>query len=98
MTLQKILLFATLALIVLMSLVALCTFVNDKKRAKAGADRIKEKTLLSMAAFFGALGAFVGRIIAHHKTDKIYFSIIIILSLVLQAALVVYLGYLAFLL
>lgn len=93
---QLYILIGTLALIVIMSLVAFCTFANDKKRAVKGQDRIKEKTLLGMAAFFGAVGALVGRIVAHHKTEKIYFSIVIWFSLVMQALLVVYLAFLAF--
>lgn len=92
---QLYILIATLALIVIMSLAALATFAVDKKRAKQGRDRVKEKTLLAMAACFGALGAFVGRIVAHHKTNKLYFSIVIWFSLIMQALLVVYLGFLA---
>ena len=51
-----------------------------------GAVRIKEKTLLGFTALGGAIGAFFGRILAHHKTDKVYFSMVIYFSLLLEAA------------
>ena len=94
MTFQKIMLIGTVALIAVMSIVAFITFAADKKRAIRGAERVKEKTLLSMAACFGAPGALVGRIVAHHKTGKLYFGIVIWTSLVLQGLLVVYLAFL----
>lgn len=96
MTFQKIVFLGVLALEFIMSLVALITFARDKKLAVKGAMRVKEKTLLTMAALFGALGALIGRIVAHHKTDKIYFSIVIWVSLIMQAAAVLFLGYIAF--
>lgn len=83
------------ALIVIMSLIAFATFAKDKKLAIKGAMRIKEKTLLQLAVLNGALGAFIGRIVCHHKTDKIYFSITIYLALFCQALLFIGLGLLA---
>ncbi len=96
MTYQTVCFLAVVALTLIMSVVALITFVIDKNRAVEGKDRVQEKTLLSMTALFGAPGALVGRIIAHHKTGKLYFSIVIWFSLLLQAALIVYTAYLAF--
>ncbi len=55
-------------LIVLMSLLAFVAFLRDKKLAVKGAMRTKEKTLLGLAVLNGAIGAFLGRIVAHHKT------------------------------
>lgn len=74
--------------LVLMSLITLFLFIIDKGKAKknSGAARIKEKTLLGCVAMGGAVGGFIGRIIAHHKTNKIYFSITIYFSLLLQIA------------
>jgi uncharacterized membrane protein YsdA (DUF1294 family) len=77
-----------------MSLVSFFLFGSDKKKAQKGADRIKEKTLLMSAVYGGAIGAFIGRIIFHHKTDKKYFSVTIILSLLLQLAVLAILIYL----
>ena len=69
----------------------------DKYKAKKGHWRTKEKTLLFYAVFFGSVGALVGRILAHHKTDKVYFSIVIYYSLLMQAITFVALAYNAFL-
>ena len=63
-----------------------------------GPKRIKEKTLLGAVTCGGALGGFLGRIIAHHKTDKSYFSFTIYLSLLLQAGILVLLILAAFVL
>ena len=96
MTTQKLIFFIYLGLILLMSLIAFCLYGNDKKRAKNGMDRIKEKTLLSISCYNGGIGALIGRIVFHHKTDKSYFSIVIILSTLIQLATLCLLCYLAF--
>lgn len=93
---QKIVFFLTLAAILLMSAVTLIVFVADKRRAVKGQERVMEKTLLSLTACFGALGALIGRRVAHHKSNKAYFSIVIGCSLFLHAALIGYLAFLAF--
>ena len=79
-------------LIVVMSIAAFAAFSHDKKLAVKGAMRVKEKTLLQLAVLNGAAGAFIGRIVAHHKTDKVYFSITIYLALFLQAVVFIVLG------
>lgn len=86
MTLNEIILLAYAGLMILMSLVALMAFFRDKKLAVKQKERTKEKTLLFYSVFFGALGALIGRILAHHKTDKVYFSIVIYFSLLTQLA------------
>lgn len=85
-----------LGLTVFFSLVALVAYFRDKKLAVKGKERTKEKTLLFLAVFFGSVGAFLGRILAHHKTDKVYFSIVIYFSMLLQAATIAVLAFLAF--
>lgn len=91
---NMILLIAYVGLIVIMSLIAIIAYASDKNKAIKGKERTKEKTLLFYAVFFGALGSLIGRILAHHKTDKIYFSIIIWFSLLLQALTLVLLAFL----
>lgn len=95
---SKAVLIVYCAYIVLMSAVAFCLFLKDKKMAQQNHSevRIKEKTLLSTVVFGGALGGFVGRLVAHHKTNKSYFSFTIYLSILLQAAILGLLVYLAF--
>ena len=87
----KLLAFIYMGFIALMSLVTFFTFIKDKKMAEKNGNevRIKEKTLLGMTAFGGSIGAFIGRLVAHHKTNTGYFSFTIYVSLLLQAGLLV---------
>lgn len=96
MTYLQMLFLVDAALMVLMSFLSLCLFIADKKKAEKGAMRIREKTLLYSAALEGAVGAFFGRILAHHKTNKGYFTFVILTSLVLQVGVLVFLGVMAF--
>ncbi|MCR5741550.1 MAG: DUF1294 domain-containing protein [Gammaproteobacteria bacterium] len=95
---NKIIFFAFIAYTLILSLISFGLFKKDKKMAQSGGGpvRIKEKTLLASVAFGGALGGFIGRIVCHHKTEKKYFSFTIYLSLLLEVATLVVLGYLAF--
>ena len=85
---KYILLICYLALTLIMSIASFALFNKDKNIAKKGNGqmRIKEKTLLLSAVLNGAVGALVGRVVAHHKTDKVYFSITIYLALLCQVA------------
>ena len=78
-----ILLIAYVAFLFIMSIVAFALFLKDKKLATSGGGpvRIKEKTLLATCVFGGAFGGFIGRLVAHHKTNKSYFSLTIVFSL-----------------
>lgn len=79
-----------LAILVFMSLISLFLFKKDKSLAKSGnQNRIKEKTLLESVVLGGSIGAFIGRILFHHKTDKKYFSMVIYFSMLLQIAVAV---------
>lgn len=93
MEFNEIILIVYIAYLIIMSLAAIVFYKNDKKRAEKGKMRIKEKTLLQLSVFGGGLGSEIGRRLARHKTDKIYFSIVIYLSIVAQiAALAVMIG------
>ncbi len=92
MTYNSVLLIIYIAWLVIMSLAAIVLYSKDKAIAKSNGSgmRIQEKTLLSVGVLGGAIGSFFGRLLAHHKTDKTYFSIVIYLSMLLQiGALVV---------
>lgn len=95
---SKVVLYVYIGYLVLMSFVALFLFIKDKNIAKKNNSgvRIKEKTLLASVVFGGAIGGFIGRIIARHKTNKSYFSFTIYLSLLLQIAILVLFVLLAF--
>lgn len=85
MTYEQIILIIYIAYILLSSIMTFLLFCKDKKIAVKGGDRIKEKTLLSFVVFGGAIGGFIGRLVVRHKTDKVYFSFTIYLSILLQA-------------
>ncbi len=78
------------------SIITILLYGIDKKKAEKGKNRIKESYLLGLSAFGGAIGAFLGRIIFHHKTDKIYFSITIYLSILIEALATAFIVYVAF--
>ncbi len=74
--------------LVLMSFVTFIMFRRDKIIAKKNSNnRIKEKILLALVVFGGAIGGYFGRTIMHHKTEKSYFSITIYYSMLLQIAI-----------
>lgn len=84
MNYKQILLIIYIVYIILISLITFIAYKNDKEKAKSNQIRIKEKTLLFLSAFGGGIGAFLGRKVFHHKTDKSYFSIVIYSSLICE--------------
>ena len=60
--------------LVLMSLVLFIVMGADKRRAKAGAWRVPEKTLFLLALLGGALGGMLGMRAFRHKTKHWYFA------------------------
>lgn len=85
MTYYEIVLLVYVIYLLFFSLIAFILFLVDKKFATIeGHKRIKEKTLLFFCSIGGGIGGYFGRIIGHHKTHKLYFSLIINLTLLLQ--------------
>lgn len=95
MTYNQIILLVYVVYLFLMSFVAFVLYGFDKRLAKHNDKRIKESRLLGTSVYGGAIGAFLGRIVWHHKTDKIYFSITIYLSLLLEILVLCFLIYMA---
>ena len=91
---QLLILIIYIAWLLFFSFISFILFVNDKKKAIKGIERTKEKTLLESVVIGGAIGGFSGRIIAHHKTDKKYFSVTIYLSLLFEILVLFVLVYL----
>ena len=61
---------------------------SDKKRAcTRGARRIPERRLFLSALLGGSIGAMLGMLVFHHKTEKWYFALGMPLILLAQAAL-----------
>ena len=81
-----------------MNLLAFVLYGIDKLKAKKGAWRIPEATLLLVAFLGGSLGAFLGMEVFRHKTKHAKFKILVPLFLILHIALAIYMfksGFLA---
>ena len=61
----------------------------DKKRARRGARRIRERTLLLIAAAGGSAGVALGMVEFRHKTKHRQFTVGVPAMLAVQAALYV---------
>ena len=79
-----------LMILIALNLVAFILYGVDKWKAKKGAWRIPEATLLLMAALGGSLGALLGMELFRHKTKHWKFKVLVPLFLVLHIALGVY--------
>ena len=76
--------------LVLMNLIAFALYGIDKRRAKQGAWRISEYTLLLVALLGGSLGALLGMRYFRHKTRHRKFRYGVPLILLLQLGLGLY--------
>lgn len=79
-----------LLLLIAVNLVSFALYGLDKVKAKRGLWRIRESTLLLVAALGGSLGALLGMELFRHKTKHWKFRILIPLFLLLHMALGVY--------
>ncbi len=61
---------ALLALLLAYNALVAAVFVLDKQLARRGARRVPERTLLGLAACFGAAGALLAMRAVRHKTQK----------------------------
>ncbi|MBP1573235.1 MAG: DUF1294 domain-containing protein [Oscillospiraceae bacterium] len=82
-----------IGLLIVINIVAFLMYGIDKSKAKRGAWRIPEATLLGIAFFGGSVGAFLGMRVFRHKTKHARFVIgvpAMLIFHILIAALVVY--------
>lgn len=75
-----------------MSIVNFITYAVDKAKAKAGAWRIPETTLLGFSFFGGAIGGTLAMYLFRHKTRHWYFVAVNLLGLIWQIGLLVLLA------
>lgn len=68
------------------NLAAAAAALIDKRRAKRGAWRIPERTLLLLGFFGGALGEYIAMRLIHHKTKHPKFMVLLPLFFVLHLA------------
>ena len=81
---------AALLYLAAVNLITFLAYGLDKMKAKRDAWRIKESTLLLLAAIGGSLGALLGMQVFHHKTRHRKFTIGVPLILLAQIALAVW--------
>ncbi|WP_035290335.1 DUF1294 domain-containing protein [Clostridium sp. KNHs214] len=67
----------------------ICMYI-DKEKAKRNKWRIKESTLLAIAAFGGSVGAYLGMKIFRHKTKHTKFKYGIPIIMLIQLLVLLY--------
>lgn len=77
--------------LIIINAAAFLLMLVDKLKAKRGAWRISERTLIGTAALGGSIGALMGMYLFRHKTKHIKFTLGIPVILVAQITLVVWL-------
>ena len=77
-----------LIIFLLINIVTFFVYYADKRKAQRGQWRIPESSLLLLAFFGGAVGAFLAMIIFHHKTRKLKFRLLVPVFMVIQLFLI----------
>lgn len=80
----------------IINIAAFVAYGIDKQKAKRGAWRISEATLLLLAVIGGSIGAFLGMHVFHHKTKHLKFTLGVPVIFVLQAAAVYFIEKICF--
>ena len=77
--------------LVVINAITLLAYGIDKMKAKKGAYRIPEKTLIVLAIIGGSIGAILGMVLFRHKIRKPRFAVglPVILALQIAAAVVI---------
>lgn len=78
--------------LIIVNAAAFLLMLADKLKAKRGAWRIPEATLMGIAAIGGSVGALAGMYLFRHKTKHIKFTLGIPVILIGQIALVIWLA------
>ena len=86
-----IILKSLLVYLLLINAVGFVLMLVDKQKAKRGAWRIPEATLMGVAAIGGSIGSLIGMYTFRHKTKHLKFTIGIPVILVLQIAAAIFL-------
>ena len=77
--------------LIIVNAAAFLLMLADKLKAKRGAWRIPETTLMGIAAIGGSVGSLAGMYLFRHKTKHIKFTLGIPVILIGQIALVIWL-------
>jgi uncharacterized membrane protein YsdA (DUF1294 family) len=79
-----------LAWVVGWTLPAFAMYGIDKRQAQRGRWRVPEAVLHGLALVGGVIGAWAGRAVFHHKTNKPAFTIVLIVASMSWAAVVLW--------
>ena len=74
--------------LILINVVSFVLFAVDKKKAKRGAWRIKERTLIFFSFIGGSLGSILSMLIMRHKTQKLKFTLLVPLSFIIHVIII----------
>lgn len=80
-------------ILIYLAIINLCAFVAfgiDKIKARRGAWRTPESTLLLLAAIGGSFGSFLGMKVWRHKTQHKKFTILVPLLMAIHIAIISY--------
>ena len=77
--------------LIIVNAAAFLLMLADKQKARRGAWRIPESTLMAIAAIGGSIGALAGMYTFRHKTRHLKFVLGIPLILAVQIFLLIYL-------
>ena len=75
--------------LMIINITAFFMYGIDKRKARKNKWRIKEKTLIITAYIGGAMGAFVGMLLFHHKTKHVKFVLLVPLALIIWIVLAI---------
>ena len=75
--------------LVIVNAAGFLSMLVDKQKARTGARRIPERTLMAIAAIGGSLGSFLGMQLCRHKTKHPMFYIGVPVMLAVHAWLLV---------
>ena len=89
MTTKQIVIIAYASYLVLLSFITFIAYGADKRKAKKGKYRTKEKTLLFLSFLGGAFGGYPAMLIFRHKTkgEHWYFTVVNWLGLLIHITL-----------
>ena len=81
-----------LVYLIIINAAAFLLMLIDKQKAKRSAWRIPEATLMGVAALGGSIGAIAGMYVFRHKTRHVKFFLGLPAILIIQIALVIWIG------
>ena len=95
LTTKQIVIIAYASYLVLLSIITFIAYGVDKKKARDGKWRTKEKTLLLLSFLGGAFGGYPAMLIFRHKTkgEHWYFTAVNLLGLAIHITLIILIAF-----